>query len=277
MSPVDTKLDLSGLPQDVVDDIVSELDDAAALKACSLAGSAFRGPCQRTLLQSLTLSSRILDTPRYRAICALLRESPHGFTEAYDLFEESPHIAGYIKRLNIRMYRHATPAQLESLGQVLGKLENVRLCEIHGHKDLDGYMSWNDMGPGPLLDFLSRQNLRELHLSGIGSIPSTVFMNMLTVPFLSFSGLSLLPSNEPFLLSPRPTPRTNVRSLVFHTGTEPIYQLLAGPRYITHTSSVQRLSLDPQYQHTRTLILNAADTLERIHFYCMSESSAIGP
>ncbi|KAJ7658377.1 hypothetical protein DFH06DRAFT_1131367 [Mycena polygramma] len=268
---VGTKLDLRSLPQDIVDDIVSELDDADALKACSLAGSALRGPCQRSLLQSLTLSSRILDTPRYRAACALWKESPHEFSEAYDLFQESPHIAGYIKRLSVRIHRHATHAQLGSLGQVLGKLENVRRCFVHGQKDRDGYISWNDMGPGPLLDFLLRQNLRELHLSCIASIPSIVFLHMLTVPFLSLSAVSLMPGNEPCL----PLSRPNLRDLVFHTRTEPIYRLLAGPQYITYTSSVRRFSIDPQYQHTRALILNATDTLEHIHFCCMHKESSI--
>ncbi|KAJ6558081.1 hypothetical protein B0H19DRAFT_128228 [Mycena capillaripes] len=125
------------IPAELVDAILSEVEDIESLKACSLAGSALRHP-----------------------ICTFLEES---------------HVAPYITRFTIYLPAHTVPQ--ESFTQVLRLLPNVRRCILSGDSQArDGRKAYL---PFPVLDFLARQPLRDLHVMNITDLPLTWFCHLL--------------------------------------------------------------------------------------------------
>ncbi|KAJ7231623.1 hypothetical protein C8J57DRAFT_1244938 [Mycena rebaudengoi] len=105
---------MSRVPSKVIAAIVQQVEHTTSLNLCSLAGSAFRSPCQRILLRSMTLK---VDPPNY--------------TAARSFLDDSPHVAAYITRLHIWVPPPSTAnSELESLMQILDRLENLLLCEI---------------------------------------------------------------------------------------------------------------------------------------------------
>lgn len=247
---------LPDLPQELVDQVVFNVDDARSLKACCLAGSTLRDPSQRVLFHTLRISSLVkpkLDVPS-RSMLPPYRE----YRAACTLLEESPHIAGYVRRLSIRIQRNSTPSHFESLRMVLEKLDNVYWFRISGDRGLD---RWDDMHPEVLLDFLSRQRLRELHVTGITGIPPVVFLQ--AAPLLAFGSVKLK-SNVPVPSA------SAITDLILLPGSEDVYTLLGRPQF---TETLRRVALEPQNVLSRTLA--AATTLEYIHFICFRESQSL--
>ncbi|KAJ7483603.1 hypothetical protein FB451DRAFT_1439878 [Mycena latifolia] len=152
------------LSQELLDTIISELEDGGSLKSCSVAGSLLRDTSQRILFQPVTSTSGIT----------------HNYEAAYNFLAGSPHIAGYIARVKIQMpdILHGTPADVESLQQVLAKLMNVRRCTLDGTTSL---FRWKHLAPplaSSLLDFIARQPLRELHVNMIARIPKDTLLHL---------------------------------------------------------------------------------------------------
>ncbi|KAJ7468241.1 hypothetical protein B0H11DRAFT_45646 [Mycena galericulata] len=257
---------MAATPQELIDSIICEVDDVKSLKACALTAHSFRNPSQRQLLHSLTLQLRDASigshtpSPNYAEFCTLL--------------EESPHVAVYIKRLTIRLYYHTSRGQWKKLQTVLGKLGNVRWCKFGGHYNR---IVWNELTSemcAAFTDFFARQPLRELHMYRISGIPPAVFLgslekrgaDMLSGPYPGSSPEKV--SGEDVSTS-LPLYLPSMRDLILDIATEDIYTLLVLPEFISHVAALRRVSIDPQYGHTKILIQAAADTLEHIHFSCM--------
>ncbi|KAF7318416.1 hypothetical protein HMN09_00350800 [Mycena chlorophos] len=74
---------ISLLPQELIEHILSLLDDRQALKICASASSTLRSPCQRLLFSSFALfpplpsDSQSGETDRARDLLALLSDAPH--------------------------------------------------------------------------------------------------------------------------------------------------------------------------------------------------------
>ncbi|KAJ7821724.1 hypothetical protein B0H13DRAFT_1920545 [Mycena leptocephala] len=222
---------LPDLPQEVINNIVAELNDVEALKACSLAGP----------LSAIPASASSSSTSHLVLVFWIPRDIVH---------YESPHLGRFIKYLTIRIYRNASPAQLDSLRNVLSKLTNVRRCSIYGND-----LHWKNIIPGPLVDFLSSQQLFKLHLSSITAIPPVAFLQ--ASPSLSFCNISLERDVEGVSWSASPS--ASIEDLVLHPRTSDIYALLTHPVSIPYINALRRLSLDPNNCHTGTLIAAAAD------------------
>ncbi|KAJ7113067.1 hypothetical protein C8R44DRAFT_797140 [Mycena epipterygia] len=237
------------IPQELVDSIISKLDDIKSLKACCLAGPMFRDPCQQILLRSITLTC----WPKNWA------ESPN-FGAACILFEESPHVAAYIKHLKIIL--QVPPARFDSLcnlQQVLEKLVNVRWCMVTGHYRR---LRWSALTPGlsaAFLHFFSQQSLRELHLQLISGIPSAAFRR--PAPFISFQDVSIDAEDASQNAG-------TIENLVLNTESRDVYAFLACPQHQSHIAGLRRLSIDPNHDETMVLIVAAANTLQHIHFSC---------
>ncbi|KAF7347186.1 hypothetical protein MVEN_01473400 [Mycena venus] len=163
------------IPQELIDAIVSGIDDMCSLKACALAGSMFRKPSQRTIFHSLELNKLAL------------------LGRACRLFCDSPHIPAYITRLNIGFTWKASAAEVENLPDIFSKLENVQRFTLGGirHGDFSDVPTF----PSVLLDFLARQPLRELYIF-FSDISKTVFFRLLaTSPVVSFFWVNVTDNN----------------------------------------------------------------------------------
>ncbi|KAJ6493219.1 hypothetical protein C8R45DRAFT_1136244, partial [Mycena sanguinolenta] len=113
------------LPQELVDAILSEVDDLASLKARSLVESRFRVPSQRILLDRITLSG----------LSKVDQSHLENYGAVRTLLEESPQIATYITTLKLRLHLPSVDMQAvdtDSLQRVLRHLVNVRQFTLHG-------------------------------------------------------------------------------------------------------------------------------------------------
>ncbi|KAF7344490.1 hypothetical protein MSAN_01930800 [Mycena sanguinolenta] len=164
----------STLPPELIDTIICEIHDLESLKTCSLVVSSWRSPSQRILFDTLTVTVEN---------CAAL----------FNLLTESPHIANYTTNLIIKTMYVAMPTRVvESTPQILAKLQNVRRCTLVGlqspfrRRTPPVPLSSRIAFPSVLLDFVVRQQLRELSLICV-HIPTSVLRYLLTtVPKLSF-------------------------------------------------------------------------------------------
>ncbi|KAJ6535561.1 hypothetical protein B0H19DRAFT_1271303 [Mycena capillaripes] len=108
------------IPLELIEAIVHEVDDAATLKACSMASSSFCGLSQCRLLRSLKLTA-----PRAR--------STNGYSKLAALFLESPHVPRYVTKLELTVgISLQDPHKIKPLQEVLANLTNVRRCTIAG-------------------------------------------------------------------------------------------------------------------------------------------------
>ncbi|KAJ7288953.1 hypothetical protein C8J57DRAFT_1281660 [Mycena rebaudengoi] len=256
-SPCSPTMTMPEIPQELLDDIVCELDDLDSLKACSLAGSILRYPCQRVLLRSLTVMGlqRTLSNPK-------------GYAAAARLLRESPHIAGYVSRLKISLGRPPPDSDFNDLYAVLARLRNVQRCSVRDSRT-GGRWQKNFLPPelvSALVEFFSRQPLLHLEFLRLEGLPPILFLGV--TPSLLFDDVST-PGQLEF--SP-PAHRCNLEQLVLtdiRTRSEHVYDLLALPQLRSWTAArLRRLSIDPQFTLCPTLVSAAASTLEYICFEC---------
>ncbi|KAJ7495050.1 hypothetical protein FB451DRAFT_1387137 [Mycena latifolia] len=249
------------LPQELIEAIITDVDDVESLKACSLAGSQFRLGSQRILLRLLTLKTHPMSvTPNYDAACRFLAESPH--------------VAGHITHVRIQLpIFRPTSADVDKLQQVLDKLANVRHCIIAG-EDPSFSGSWDDLSPAgalAVLDFFSRQPLRVLCVHFISEIPTAAFRQFVTAaPMLSLRFVSIQDgqANIPSPLSPA----VPLDTLVIDNAANGCAQL-ARPEFRPCIVSLRRLSTPIHYEHTEDIILAVANTLQHLHFSCQVYST----
>ncbi|KAJ7857560.1 hypothetical protein B0H13DRAFT_1158878 [Mycena leptocephala] len=238
------------LPQELVDAIVCKIDDNPSLKACALAGRMFCERSQRIILQSLTL------------------RSPHSnFGRVHALLEESPHIAAYITHLTIRLRWDTPAADIQSLQQILGKLENVRRCTIGGMSFLFslGYYH-SPTFQSVLLDFLAHQPLRELYVQ-FTNAPPAIILRLFTIapPMLFFSSVGVkAESEDPMLGAQKNAPK--IDHLVLGQSTRKVHQLLTRPQLESYTQGLRRLSIFPHHDPSNKLLFRTAETLQYINF-----------
>ncbi|KAJ7675660.1 hypothetical protein DFH06DRAFT_1170158 [Mycena polygramma] len=257
--------------QELIDAIVKEVGDHKSLKACALTASSFRGASQRILHRSLTLKGG-------RAHGGPGTHDPTNHNAAYALLTESPHIIPYITNLTIVFPSAPTPpADAESLKRVLAKLTRVTRCILDGN-----YISKNHHGCGmgelvkalstPLLGFISRQSLRELHMHNI-ILSLEVFLPLLaSAPTVSLYFVYL---RKPSSRAKKPKPPALATS-GGSTSAPTLNYLILGedegfskdPAFVTYTRNLRRLSVMLRTQSTLKIISAAAPTLEHIRINC---------
>ncbi|KAF8190610.1 hypothetical protein K438DRAFT_1970910 [Mycena galopus ATCC 62051] len=253
------------VPNELIQAIVREVRDVPSLKSCSLAGSPLRAPCQRILLHSLELKVDRLGHPNYTTVHLFLCESPH--------------VAEYITKLALRLPTANTPnSEVESFLQILGQLRNVKWCPIitMGQFNYD----WTDLEArvaSAVLEFLSRQPLRELALHSIPNIPTSAFLSLLTTaPKISMVFVSCWGDQNN---SPAMTPhRSTLTSLSIRTQPGSVLALLTRPQHLCHTKHLRELELSVkgiEYVHSHALLCSAAQQLESIIFHCESLGPAV--
>ncbi|KAJ6563937.1 hypothetical protein B0H19DRAFT_1258466 [Mycena capillaripes] len=220
------------VPNELIEVIVREVGDIASLKTCPLVASNFRSPCQRILLCSLTLWTRLF-------------------------LYESPHVAAYITALSIWLPTTKTiTSEVESFVQILDWLGNVRCCAILAHlycdrKDVPARVS------SVIFRFLSYQPLRDLQVAAIKNISVSA-----VCPLLGPG------PDDPFAITPH---TSNPPWLIIRYQSDSISQLLGRPQSAGHTNTLRQLEIyvqSDEYVHTHALLDSAGHTLERIKFHC---------
>ncbi|KAF7344491.1 hypothetical protein MSAN_01930900 [Mycena sanguinolenta] len=237
-------------PPELVDAIICEIDDLESLKACSLVALSWRSRSQRILFDTLTVT-----VENYAALFKLLTESPH--------------IASYITHLILRMMYAAMPVRdIESIPQILDKLHNVRRCMLAGLQSrmhtVPVSVNSQIAFPPLVLDFLVRQQLRELSFICIHIPASALWYLLTTVPKLSFQESVVLPdigAAETVVHTPV------LRSLVLNS-TKDIGQYVVRPQNMRCLAALRHLSLrSTDDEWAGQLIEAICGTLEHIHLY----------
>ncbi|KAJ7134027.1 hypothetical protein C8R43DRAFT_1110291 [Mycena crocata] len=233
------------IPQELVEAIVDEIDDTLSLKACALVSPSFLSPSQRNLFRSFTLNTR-----RTSECCNRLTESPH----------IAPHISALTIHLN-NLFIDGTPG----LEELLDKLDNVRRCTIRGSST----HTWKAMitVTQPLLKFIERQSLLELHLLSIMELsrPTLAFF-LSSAARLSFYYVTIDPENTDTV---HPPPRTqNPKTIVLTLGTENLLDSLASPEFSPYVVGLRKLALTPFQDGKYNAVFTSATMLEQVRFYC---------
>ncbi|KAJ7774039.1 hypothetical protein B0H16DRAFT_117130 [Mycena metata] len=239
------------LPQELIDAIVSEVDDKGSLEACSLSSSSLRGPSQRILIHSLTLHG-------------------HGDFKVRTFLTEAPHIASYITDLKLKLWGYTDLVELETLCWVLGKLTRVARCTITG---VFLNARWGNVNPTlstALLDFIFRQDFQSLHVALLKDIPPPVFrcliksagtLSFYNVDLQSHSGARDEVGDDSYTRAPN-------RSLLLDAGCAGVAQHLRSPGVITHTSTILCLSVMLEQSQSLALIKTASETLHYLRLDC---------
>ncbi|KAJ6493222.1 hypothetical protein C8R45DRAFT_1136250 [Mycena sanguinolenta] len=253
------------LPQELVDAILIEVDDLDSLKACCLVQSRFRVPCQRILLDRITLSGLSIDQ---------LHQENYGAVRT--LLEESPQVATHIRILKLRLHipgmNTDTPAvDADSLQWVLRHLVNVRQFTLHGSYGLMRWsLPWTYLPSAlseALLDFVSQRNLHRLGVRCISALSGEALVILLeSTRSLSFWQVTVQQKGVPH--SPSSHVPSIVQDLALHYGCRDLFTMLSYPYFRPYISTLRRVCFNPKDEYVRTIVGPAADTLEHIQFMC---------
>ncbi|KAJ6562133.1 hypothetical protein B0H19DRAFT_1259730 [Mycena capillaripes] len=171
------------LPQELIDAIVSLVDDSESLKACSLVSTAFVAPAQRIILRSLyieqTSSSSRRSGRNEQAILSIHR--------AHAALQASPHISSYIRELKIRVYAPLSDTQQTLLEHILFAASSIEILELSGSKFKSGRTKF----PLQLLPSF-------LAVLRLPSLEHTCLVNIYAVPS-SFLSLAMMSSRNVWL------------------------------------------------------------------------------
>ncbi|KAJ7184944.1 hypothetical protein C8R46DRAFT_1065522 [Mycena filopes] len=243
------------LPQELFNAIVHELaDERQALKACALSASVLRRPSQEALFRALFLGHGTSD-----------------FRIAWNLLQESPHIADYVKSLIwILSARDVAADEHHAMFGVLNTLTCVRRFCILSSAYVGGndplFQPWPVVAPLPLafIDFIRRRKLAELLVTGAGPITRGALSFFLG----GVKTLALLQCDITDTLddAPHPLPAFPVKNL-FLLGCPGLMDVLASEEYLSRIT-VERLWLAPQQPYGDILVSRLAPQLAHIRLAC---------
>jgi hypothetical protein len=235
---------MASVPQEIIEGIMEEVGDTRSLKACALVASRFRAPTQRVLLRAMTLDDF---TPKYLAACKFIRESPHVVPYIRDLTVSLTWVVG------------ATPSAIESFGQLLEKLTNVRrLAVIAG-------CTWEALAPvaPAILDFVRQRDIEELCVQSIiNLVPSALLLLLSTVNTLSFKGVTIPEDVAPIGING--TIGSTVQSL-WLARSDGLRDFLAQPVYL---AALRTLTLTTPPSENEDMLSLVSNTLEHLRFDC---------
>ncbi|KAF7304170.1 hypothetical protein MIND_00649000 [Mycena indigotica] len=112
------------LPQELIDSILDNVYKQQDLRACALVARSFRLPSQRKLFEHLSLHPEALHGEP---------ASIAHFERLHAIFIESPHLAKFVKSLDLRVLRAENLPLMETevVLDILGALCNVVGLDIH--------------------------------------------------------------------------------------------------------------------------------------------------
>ncbi|KAJ7479058.1 hypothetical protein FB451DRAFT_1240506 [Mycena latifolia] len=243
------------VPQELIDAIVNEVEDAKALKACSLTASAFREPSQRMLIHSLTLS-RHASRPSANAWCARLTESPR--------------IARYITTVTIYLsFEDTKPPAVHTLQTIFARLMNVRRCVFSsGH---DYFCPWEDLTPVAqvVVDFIQSQKLAELNVRYFANLPPSVLACFLSAaPKISFLSVQVDTDAIGEHLSNVKMAPSKPKQLLLAEDSSRVCDALTRPEFSSYMSDLRILEVWPEPEYRIDMLSSASTQLEHICVDC---------
>ncbi|KAJ7181490.1 hypothetical protein C8R43DRAFT_1101343 [Mycena crocata] len=242
------------IPQELVDAILSEVDDSKTLEACSLTVSNWRDTSQRCLLHSLTVGGD---------------HWARTYSAAGEMFAQSPRIAGYITSISFQFVR--PPSDITTLQALFDKLVNVRRCTLRG---TGSGCPWNEI-VAPLfpwvLGFLRQQELSELHVMFFGRISRAQLAILLTcASTLSFYDVGVARVTDSSVdVGGLGTSIPKMEQLLV-PGSHTVSDAISQPQFAPYRANLRRLGLTPSPQYSRALILSTASTLQHLRLDCTS-------
>ncbi|KAJ7137579.1 hypothetical protein C8R43DRAFT_1132174 [Mycena crocata] len=242
---------LNTLPRELIDWIICGIGDSETLKACTLVHSALRGPSQRILISSTTLGDHA--TRSYR--------------ELLDIFEKSPHIATYIRKLLLHLpSKDAELSEVECFQPIMDKLAGLSRLIVNGETSDAG---WDDLAPGVAdgaVQLIQRQTrLEGLHVMSMHRFP----VNLIPLVLSSASTVSFLYGSIDMELSSSTIgPVKSLENLLLFAHFQDVAGLLATDDYAPYLANLRKLWVCPQPETSGNIIATAAPTLEEICFDC---------
>ncbi|KAJ7675629.1 hypothetical protein DFH06DRAFT_663422 [Mycena polygramma] len=230
------------IPQELIEAILSEVEDMESLKACALVAPNFCVPTQRRLLSSLSLSL----LPVY-SHC-----TPH---QACLRLRESPHVAQYIIQLCVNTDEFSTDA----LEELLGKLTKVRKCTIRNARSYPwSHIRWTTL---PVIHFARTQNLTELHVAYLKDIPSHVLALIVSsAPKVSFYGVEISCSESIDWIC-TPVDSCRMKQLLI-SDSDTVGAALQRPDFAPYIANIRRLGVASPHP---TIIGRASNVIEHLH------------
>ncbi|KAF7340123.1 hypothetical protein MVEN_01930700 [Mycena venus] len=241
------------LPPELLDAIVVLVDDLESLKSCSLVASTLRYTSQRILIRSLTVQAK-------------------NYVQVGQLLIESPHIADYITHLSLKLHDLAS-LDIDTLHQVLAKLQNLRLCFLNGmwHSSPRSSALRRSTIPPLVSDFLARQPPRALYLMAITISPALLWRFAAAVPTLHV--YSVVIEEEPDPTVARAAVSNSVLESLF-LNSRHVGEFFARPQNISCVAGLRHLSAAGPFDDWAPALIEAASrTLEHIQFDCTYDPS----
>ncbi|KAJ6500219.1 hypothetical protein C8R47DRAFT_1110938 [Mycena vitilis] len=240
---------LPTMPQELIDAIVDNVSGKYTLKRCSLVSPQFCHPCQQILFRSLALDDY---PPRYSSVLALLNESPH--------------IAGYIKDLRVRLtwVPISDLSHIADFIRLMGKLQEVNRLAVAAICD------WDALAPvtPTIVNLIQTGRLTELQFKYIEDLPPAVLiLSLATTSTFSLTQVSVASIDEP---SEENATTPVIRKLVL-SNCKGLGHLLARRQYSPYITHIQTLCVKSDL--CSHLMAAVGQTLEHIELDC----SAIQP
>ncbi|KAJ7675646.1 hypothetical protein DFH06DRAFT_1122474 [Mycena polygramma] len=239
------------IPQELIEAILSEVEDMESLKACALVAPNFCVPTQRRLLSSLSLSLLPVHshcTPQQA--CIRLRESPH--------------VAQYITQLCV----HTDEFPIDALEELLGKLTKVRKCTIRNARSYPwSHVCWTAL---LVIHFARDQNLTELRVACLKDIPSYVLALIVSsAPKVSFYGVEISGSESIDWVC-TPVDSCRMKQLLI-SDSDSVGAALQRPDFAPYIANIRRLGVASPHP---TTIWRAFNIIEHLHLENPAKSAS---
>ncbi|KAJ7734552.1 hypothetical protein DFH07DRAFT_128455 [Mycena maculata] len=242
-------------PQELLDAIVDEINDASTLASCALAAKPLLLPCQRKIFRSLHLVSHEPRKPRMRGAL--------NFTEAHALFTGAPHLGSYVRNLTIQVPVALT--DLPGWNLALHSAQNVERLVVY---EAASSMPRSILPPETmtsLVEFLASPSLGRLHLAEVRNVPSALISAAMLIPVVSFIHVRLK-QEDPLiptqLHSSTSVPRLRDLTIMFSTPLPGPCDFLLHPRHPPYTSHIERLEIRLTPRGDQRLLTACAATLK---------------
>ncbi|KAJ7628210.1 hypothetical protein DFH06DRAFT_723705 [Mycena polygramma] len=249
---------MDSVPSELIDSIFLQVPDIETLKECALVASRFREPSQRILLRSVSLGG-----------------THHSYRYVWDIIQQSPHIATYVRTLKLDIRRDkASPEWL--LPELLDKFTNV--TQLHLSKDTAGYTRarLEPVIADAIVALIRRPTLEGFHTYDMERLPislvAVIFFSVTSASFLSGS----VDHQNPTASIASPAIPTDVENLVLSDCFTRLRDVLASAEFLPRIANLRRLWTSP-CAHSSAIINAAAQKLEELCVDCTDSPYAQGP
>ncbi|KAJ7255547.1 hypothetical protein C8J57DRAFT_1721642 [Mycena rebaudengoi] len=172
---------MPSLPQELVDSIVSGVDDYSSLKSCSLVSTSFVAPAQRIIFKSL----RLVAGGKHPKIDVV-----------GDSLAASPHLATYIRHLTVILSNPDSEHEVHAMESILLAVRNIERLKIDGRS-----MQWESIAPNlraALQMIIALPSLHALSMVAVFGLPSTIIYSAASsVSTLGFHRVAVNRSDGP--------------------------------------------------------------------------------